>query len=334
MKIGIVGNGGIVQQALVSFKQNKIEVTALWCRNEEKGKPLCDAFEIKKQFTDYDAFLKEESFDTVYIGLSNSLHYEYAKKSIEAGKHTIVEKPFVSTYQQAKELVDLAKEKDIYLFEAIMSRYTRNFEALISAFDEIGEIKLVNCNYAQYSRRYDAYLQGNVLPAFDPKMAGGALYDINVYCLHFVVGLFGKPRSSIYSAVKGPNGIDTSGVVLLDYGNFKAVCSGAKDSSSKNFMMIQGTKGYIEIPNRPGFVKNISLHKGEQQRILDVEDLEDPMGIEWKRIQEVLDKKDKQTEEKWLDQSLDVMSILEKSRKDIGLVFPGDSQEDCDKNLQ
>lgn len=324
MKIGIVGNGGIVQMALASLKQAEIEVPALWCRNKAKGAPICESFGIGHQYDGYDAFLKDDSYDTVYIGLSNSLHYEYAKKAILAGKHTIVEKPFTNNARESQELIHLAKEKNILLFEAIMSRYTKNYDVIKDELEDLGEIKLVQCNYAQYSRRYDAYLKGEILPAFDPKMAGGALYDINVYCIHFVLGLFGKPQSSFYSAVKGPNGIDTSGVLLMDYGDFKAICSGAKDSVSKNFMIIQGSKGYIEIPNRPGYIKDVRVHHGDQERVIDVEEILNPMKLEFERIQQVVDKEDTQTAASWMEVSQDVMEILEQSRKDIGLVFPND----------
>ena len=104
MKIGIVGNGGIVQQALHCLQEEKIEMTALWCRNGEKGKPLCDQYQLKL-YTDYEAFLKDDSYDTVYIGLINSLHYEYAMKAVEAKKNVIVEKPFTSRYAEAVDLI-------------------------------------------------------------------------------------------------------------------------------------------------------------------------------------------------------------------------------------
>lgn len=328
MKIGIVGNGGIVQQALRSLKDAEIDTPALWCRNEAKGKPVCDAFGIPELYTDYDEFLKDQSYDTVYIGLVNSLHYEYAKKALEAGKNAIVEKPFTVNYSQARDLVDTANEKGVYVFEAIMSRYTKNYDGIIPALDEIGDVRLVLCNYAQYSRRYNTYLEGKVLPAFDPNLAGGALYDINVYCIHFVTGLFGKPRFAYYSAVKGFNGIDTSGTFLMDYGDFKAVCNGAKDSSSKSFSIIQGSKGYIEIPNRPGFVKDVTLHKNNEIRIIDAERLDDPMRLEFERIQDAITNRDDAKVYNWMNITLNVMYELQEARNDIGLVFPGDETQE------
>lgn len=323
MKLGIVGNGGIVQATLEAVKDaDDISVSALWCRNESKGRPLCEKYDIEALYTDYDAFLKDDSFDTVYIGLVNSLHYEYAKKALLASKNVIVEKPFTSTYTQAKELFDLALEKDVYLFEAIMSRYSENYEELSKHLDDIGMIKIVRCNYSQYSRRFDAYQNGEVLPAFDPKLSGGALYDINVYNVHFLTGLFGAPSFSYYMANTGFNGIDTSGILLMNYGSFKAVCTGAKDSQSDSGIVIQGTKGEIEVNNRPGIIKNVILkfHDGSERK-LDIKQEDDPLKQEFNKINEILNKKDFGTMMLWMNQSLQTMLVLENAREDIGLEF-------------
>lgn len=322
MKLGIVGNGGIVQIALHSLCDTDIEVKSLWCRNEAKGKPLCEQYHIETLYTDYDAFLKDDSFDTVYIGLINSLHYEYAKKALLASRNVIVEKPFTSTYQEAKELMDIAMEKDVYLFEAIMSRYSQNYEELSKHLDDVGMIKVVRCNYSQYSRRYDAYEKGEVLPAFDPKCSGGALYDINVYNVHFLTGLFGAPSFSYYMANTGFNGIDTSGILLMNYGAFKAVCTGAKDSQSDSGIVIQGTKGNITVNSRPGIIRNIvlKLHDGSE-KTLDIKQEDDPMKQEFQKIDDVLKKKDYGTMMMWMNQSLQTMLVLENARNDIGLEF-------------
>lgn len=327
MKIGIVGNGGIVQVALLALQKAKIEVYALWCRNAEKGKPLVETFQIEKQYTDYDAFLKDDNFDTIYIGLINSLHYEYTKKALLAGKNVIVEKPFTSTYQEAEELCNIAKEKHVYLFEAIMSRYSQNYTCIKDAFSRIGEAKMIQCNFSQYSRRFDAYQNGTVLPAFDPSLSGGALYDINVYNIHFVEGLLGSPAGVQYFANKGFNGVDTSGILLMEYPGIKVVCSGAKDSASHNGIMIQGTKGYISMDNRPGVIQNVTLHlhDGTEEKIgVFVED--DPMKQEFEAIASVIEKQEYTKMEEWMQDSLHVMDILEKARECAGIHFQADKK--------
>lgn len=324
MKIGIIGNGGIVMTALEALRICGIEVSALWCRNEAKGKPVCVLYGIEKLYTDIDAFLQED-FDTVYVGLINSLHYEYTKKALEAGKNVICEKPFTSTYAEAKELADLAKEKGVFLFEAIMLRYSANYEAIRKNLDRIGNLRIVRSCYSQYSRRYDDYLQGTVLPAFDPKFSGGALYDINVYNIHMVTGLLGRPEKTLYSANTGFNGIDTSGILLMEYDGFKAVCTGAKDCGARNETVFQGDKGYIINPERPGVVRNVTLHLNDgTEEVLDVQEEKHAMAQEFRRIAEVIAEDDQETADRWLQSSLTVMEILERSRKDIGLVFPAD----------
>lgn len=319
MKLGIVGNGGIVKMALHILKDTDIVVSSLWCRNAEKGKPLVEEYGIPSLYTDYDAFLKDDSFDTVYIGLINSLHYEYAKKAILAHKHVIVEKPFTSTYEQAKELYDLTKENNVFVFEAIMSRYNKNYQHIQKYLPCIGDIKMIQCNYSQYSSRYDAYLRREVLPAFDPEEYGGALYDINVYNIHFVEGLFGKPVFTHYEANIGFNGVDTSGTLIMRYPKYIAVCTGSKDSASHNGVMIQGTKGYIQMDSRPGIIQNVSLHTKEEERVIDIEKMQSPMKTEFEQIASVIEEKDTSTMVLWLENSLEVMKILSNSRNEIGL---------------
>lgn len=325
MKLGILGCGMIVKTALQTL-QGMIDVScdAIWSREEDKVQMeiLKKQYNIKHSYTSIDEFLMDERFDVVYVGLINSVHYEYTKKALLAGKNVICEKPFTATYNQGKELLDIAKERHLFLFEAIMLRYLDNFDALKNNINMLGDIKIVQCNYSQYSSRFPKYLEGIVLPAFNPQLCGGSLYDINVYCVQFVVGLFGKPVDVHYYANKGFNGIDTSGILILDYGNFKAVCIGAKDSDSPSRCMIQGTKGTIDMDSMPGIVKNIKLlKKGEQARILDVKEVTIPMENEFNKIDEIINKKDYNLTYQYMETTLDVMKVLEDARKDAKIKF-------------
>lgn len=325
MKLGIVGNGMIVKTVLNELKNTDIQSTALWCRSKERGKPVAETFGIDSVYTDYDSFLSDCSFDTVYIGLTNNAHYAYAKKALLAHKYVIVEKPFTSTYREARDLYDTAIEQNVCLFEAMLTRYSDNYESISRHLDEIGSVRLIRSTYCQYSSRFDAYLRKEVKPAFDPNLSGGALMDINVYNISFVLGLFGTPVNAYYMANIGFNGIDTSGVLAMDYGSFKAACIGAKDCSSKNGILIQGTKGWIEVPNRPGFITGVILHKydGNEDISIDVSD-ENPYVTEFRKIEEVIEKKDKATMYSWLNTSLQTMLVLENARQDAGIVFPAD----------
>ena len=319
MKVGIVGNGMIVPIAIEAMLRAAIEVTSLWCRNGSKGKPIIEKYHIQNQYTDYQVFLGDDSFDTVYIGLTNTLHYQYAKDAILAGKHVIVEKPFTVSVTEAKELQALALKYGCMLFEAILSRYSQNYEHLREELPKIGNIKLIQANFSKYSSRYDKFRKGIMTPTFDKACGGGALMDLNVYNIHFVVGLFGMPKKVQYYSNLAENGVDTSGILIMEYPNFQAVCTAAKDSSSDPFVIIQGEEGTIVYPERPGYVRYGERHDRltNLTEEIDVVVEEDPMKNEFLYMQEIIDTKNTEQMNAWLEKSIATVAVLEQALKSI-----------------
>ena len=193
----------------------------------------------------------------------------------------ILEKPFCSTLAEAEELVRLAEEKGLYLFEAVTLFYQPNYALVRKALSSIGRIRLVISNYSQYSSRYDAYREKKVTPAFDPALSGGCLFDINIYNLNFVIGLFGVPKDIRYAANLGFNGIDTSGIAELRYEDFQAVCIGAKDSECRSSVIIQGENGSIYVPGPPSIVSAVELTVMGEKRNLQKNMYEHRMTAEF-----------------------------------------------------
>lgn len=276
MKIGVVGNGMIVDRFLTDAAGlTTVSIPAICVRegSREKGSALAEQYGISQVETDYAAFLKQYGLDAVYLGISNHVHYPYAKAALEAGIHVICEKPFTVHASEAKELAQIAKENSLFLWEAFKIPYSPVFRAVKEHLSDIGQIKLLQCNYSRISSRYAKYKAGHILPAFDPNTAGGCLYDINLYNLHFVTALFGKPRHVSYYANKGYNGIDTSGIGILEYGDFCAVCCGAKDSSSPCGAVIQGEDGFIQVDGPVSSAKKAWLVKdGQKSCLIEFED--------------------------------------------------------------
>lgn len=331
MKIGIVGSGGIVKDVLIALKPiNTIEIQAIWVRphSEAKGQALAQEHHIAEVYTDYEAFLKQADIDTAYIALVNSAHYEYAKKALLAGHNVIVEKPFGSNLREVQELVQLAKEKNLFLWEAVSLLHMPNFRKLQELLPKLGPIRMVQANYSQYSSRYDKYLEGTVLPAFDPQLSGGALYDINIYNLNLIIGLFGAPNSLVYQARKGFNGIDTSGVVLMSYPEFQALAIGAKDSGSPSTCLIQGEKGWLKVATAPNQLEKITCQiRGEDKvREYALNQYPHRLSHEFAAFAAMLANKDFAARDLYLNISLQVAETAEKARKQAGINFPADQQ--------
>lgn len=316
MKIGIVGNGMIVRQMLQDIKKlPEIEVVSICVRKKSlgKGRALAEEFGVMVVDTDYEDFLKREDIDTVYIGIVNQMHFDYARRALEKGKHVICEKPFTGTSKESKVLAELARKKGLFLWEAFKIPYSPVFQAVKNHLKEIGKVKMVQCNYSRISSRYRQYEAGVVLPVFDPACGGGCLYDINLYNLHFVTSLFGKPGQVHYYANHGFNGVDTSGTVILEYGDFLGVCTGAKDSSSPCFAVVQGTKGWIQVEGPASAAVKAELFVDGEHRIL-AEDLEHGMLTrELREFARQLRENDWNACQKMLNHSMMMMEILEKA---------------------
>lgn len=327
MKLAILGTGKIVQEgALPALQQTKeIKVAAIWTRLKSMttAKMLAERYNISKIYTDYQKLLLQPDIDFVYVGLINSVHYEYTKKALLAGKNVIVEKPFASTAAETEELCKLAQEKNLYLFEAVSLFYLPNFAAIRRMLPKLGTIRAVTANYSQYSSRYDKYLQGEVTPAFDPKCSGGALYDINIYNLNLIIGLFGAPKSVSYTPNIGFNGIDTSGVALLKYPGFSATAIGAKDTDCPCFAIIQGEKGWLRILGAPNQLKafEVHLHGSGTTTRYERNRYDHRLVHEFQAFARIYAEKDKPAMLDGLSTSLAVMKTAEAARKQAGIVF-------------
>ena len=323
MKLAICGTGLIVNEGALPAleKVSDIEKTAIFARphSKDKAESLAEKYSVKKVYTDYDELLKDDDIDFVYIGLINSVHYEYAKKALIAGKNVIVEKPFATTAAEVQEIKNLAEEKNLYVFEAVTTLNHLNFFAIKEKLPQLGKIHMVTANYSQYSSRYDKYLHGEVAPAFDPEKFGGSLYDLNIYNLNFIIGLFGEPEEVNYTANIGFNGVDTSGVAVLKYKDFIATATAAKDSDSPCFAIIQGEKGYIKTlgkPNElPGFEFNI--RGSDKIEKFELNKFSHRMTQEFINFAEIYRDKNFEKMRQGLEISLAVMKTAEKARSQI-----------------
>lgn len=266
MKISIAGTGKIVGEVLQMIHKEfagKIEVTGIYSREHsvEHAIDLCQAYaQTGFVYTDYERMLQEAEADYVYIANANHVHHEYAMKAMMAGKNVIVEKPIAVDRVQTEELIDTAIQRCVYCLPAFSLLYMPLFRQLQELVPQLGTIRMIHCNFAQRSSRYDRYLRGELTPVFDPTMAGGTLADLNVYNLCFMIALFGPPRTVRYECNRGFNGIDTSGTLLCHYPTSIATLSASKDSNGLSYGCIQGENGYIEVHGSVSILDSFTLH--------------------------------------------------------------------------
>ncbi|MCF0114760.1 MAG: Gfo/Idh/MocA family oxidoreductase [Erysipelotrichaceae bacterium] len=327
MKLGIAGAGKIVNmlfECIHDLPEFELEAIASTPKSLEKVTAFAKEHGIKKAYPDYNALLSDDAIEVMYIASPNHLHYEMSKQALLAGKHVICEKPFTSNAKELEELMNLANEKGLILTEAITTQYLPNILKMKELLPRLGNIKLVCANFSQYSSRYDAFKRGEILPAFDVTKSGGALMDINIYNAHFVAGLFGAPNEVHYHA-NIERGIDTSGILTLNYDHFKASLVGAKDCKAPLSVTVQGDLGCLISTSAPGVAKDFKLVLNDgSEEYYDLQGDTNRMAYEFKEFAKMIETKDFTKANEMLAISLTVMKIATEARKDAGIVFPAD----------
>ena len=324
VRLGTIGSGVIVHSVLDGVRRTEgITLEAVYSRSQEKAGELAKTYGASRTYTDLDAFLADDSINTIYIATPNLLHYPQAKKALLAGKNVICEKPLVTRLAHAQELRDLAQDRGLFLVEAAPTMFLPNFRALREKLPEIGRVRLVMSNYSQYSSRYDAVLRGEKPNIFNPEYAGGCLMDINFYNVLLNVALFGAPQEAKYYANIYPGLADTSGVFVMKYDGFVSANSGAKDTWGVNHFMIEGEKGYIYV-DEPNGVKSLRVVTRQCKEEINLQPEPDRWYYEVQSLTGLMLNDDYDSVRAMLEVSLETVRVIEAARLGAGIRFPGD----------
>lgn len=325
LRLGTIGSGVIVESVLDQVvKTDGIRLTAVYSRSEAKAAALAEKYGAGEVYTDLETFFREGDFNCVYIASPNSLHYPQTKQALLAGKHVWCEKPFTATAAQARELFAIAEERNLMLAEAVPTAYYPNLEVLRQQLPKIGRFRLVQGNYSQYSSRYDALREGRPLPnVFNPDFAGGCLVDINFYNVYLNVALFGKPERVQYYPNLHSGGVDTSGILILQYPDFVSQATGAKDCWNDNSFSIQGEDGFIQIPGSNGLAQ-IRVVTRTSDETFNIQPDPARLSYEVRELTRIFLAEDQAALHRLKETTQAVMEVLEQARHSAGIRYPGE----------
>ncbi len=246
MKLALLGPGRIadtVAQALTAIPE--IECYAVASRNLERAEAFARKFGFRKAYGSYEEMLSDPQVQLVYITTPHSHHYEQMLQCLEHGKNVICEKAFTVNARQAKAVFDLAKEKGLYVAEAIWTRYMPSRKIIQEVIDSgiIGKPNVLTGNLS-YKIDWKERL-------VDPALAGGALLDVGIYGLNFARMHFGTEVERMESSVwMTPTGVDGMESITLFYPDGKmAVLNHSMYARSDRKGIIHGDKGYVVVEN-------------------------------------------------------------------------------------
>ena len=246
MKLGIVGSNFVSSWLCEAARELKVSLSAVYSRSAETGKAFAAKETIAAVSTDFDAFLSS-GIDAVYLASPTYCHYPMAKAALLHGMNVLCEKPIVWHKWQLDELLQLAKEKGCVLLEAMRPAHDPARLLVSQTLGRLGTIRHASFEFCQYSSRYDAFRQGEILNAFTPEISGAALLDIGIYPLYWATALFGAPDTVSAFSTFLENGFEGGGVILLGYADCQVSVTYSKICSSVTESAIVGESGAVTV---------------------------------------------------------------------------------------
>lgn len=317
LKWGILGPGNIARDFAQALNRVNGEVYAVASRNKERAEKFARENNVKKAYGSYDEIIKDKDIDVVYIATPHSNHYEYIIKSLNNNKHVLCEKAITVNEKELEEALKIAREKNLVLEEAMTLFHMPLYEKVIKKInnEDLGKVNMVQVSFGSF-KEYD---ENNRF--FNLDLAGGALLDIGTYALSFARYFLSSMPEKILSTVKkAKTGVDEeSGIILKTKEDEIATISLAFRSKMPKRGIVSCDNGFITIDNFPrankatinyldGAVEVIEC--GEEEKALDYEVI-----FMEERIKE-------NKESNSIELTYDVTKIMNKVRKDWGIVYP------------
>lgn len=320
MKIGILGAGGIAEMvapALVALPE--INCYAVASRTPGKGEAFAKTYGFKKVYTDYAQMLSDPEVELVYVATPHSHHYEHMKLCLEYGKHVICEKAFTMNRQQAEEVFAIAKQKGLFVAEAIWTRYMPSRKLIQDILDSgiIGKPNTLTANLS--------YVIADKQRIYDPALAGGALLDIGVYGLNFALMHFGRDIIRMESSVaKMETGVDGMETITLFYRDGRmAVLTHSVWCRSDRMGIIHGDKGYLVVENINN-PQSVQVFDDEDRLIARYNVPEQVNGYEYEFREAVgcIEAGKLEPDSMSHADTLEVMELMDTLRRRWGVVYP------------
>ncbi len=321
---GILGSGNIAATfatALNFMEDSSLDAVA--SRNDIRAKEFAERFNINKAYASYEELAKDPDIDVIYIAVPHTEHRNMAGLCIKNKKAVLCEKPFTINSKDSEELINMAKEHNVFLMEAMCTKFlpvNLKVKQWIKE-DKIGKVLHI---IAKFGFRSD-YDPGSRL--YNPSLGGGALLDVGVYPISYTTFLLDRvPDKIISSAIIGASAVDEQNVFIFHYNDgVLADLSSSISCETGEDALIVGERGIIKVDR---------FWRAESARLYDnsykfIEEYKEPFkanGYEYEaaEVNRCLREGLKISPLNPLTDTLNNMKLMDEIRKQWGLVYPGE----------
>ncbi|MEE1792432.1 Gfo/Idh/MocA family oxidoreductase [Streptomyces sp. BE308] len=325
---GVLATGGIAASFTADVRaMPDAEVVAVASRTDASAKAFAERFGIERAYGSWAELVADDGVDIVYVATPHSAHREAAGLALEAGKHVLCEKAFTLNTPQAEELVALARERGLFLMEAMWTYCNPVIRRMTELVRDgaIGEIRTVQADFG---------FAGDFGPGHrlrDPALGGGALLDLGVYPVSFAQLLLGEPDRVRADALLSPEGVDLNTGMLLGWDSgATALLACSIVGHHPTAATVIGTAGRIDFPDSFFYPSRFVLHRAgaEPEEITTGPGPQGLTGLQYEAAEVMRAVRAGETESPLvpLDGSLAVMRTLDAVRDRIGVRYPADAR--------
>ena len=313
---GIIGLGNIALRFAKSLSySNEGKLYAIASRTKEKRDEFYDKYNCEKVYENYNELLRDEEVDAIYIALPHGFHKHWSIEALRHKKAVLCEKPVGINSEEMKEIKKEAVLNNTFFMEAMKTRFIPIISDIKKVIrnKEIGDITAIEANFCN---NVENIKPGSYLL---DKDQGGALLDVGIYPLSFVMDMIDSEVKSVKSYMDiNESGVDSYFEAKLTFEDgVIGTVEGAIDRNKERTAIIRGTKGWMEIPmyNRPNKAV-VNLNSGKSYTI--EKDIEfDDMYAEIKEVHNCLKESKLESDYLTLNESIRVMEVLDRIRMNV-----------------
>ena len=297
------------------------DLVAVGSRSVDRAQAFADRFDVPSAHGNYEDLAVDPSVDIVYVATPQSSHERDTLMFLEAGKHVLCEKPFALNAAQGRRMVDAARDRGLFLMEAMWSRFLPPYRKLVELLDDgvIGDPRLVEADFGYVMPR-DA---GHRL--WDPTRGGGGLLDLGVYPVQLASLILGAPSRVAAAGFVGPYGVDEHVAAVLGHPDGAlAVVKAAIATSLTCTARITGTKGLIELPAFMHCPGSLTIVRLGQREVIETPWPGGGWQFQVEEVHRCLAAGNLESSTMPLSETLSILDTLDAIREQIGLRFPGE----------
>lgn len=325
IRLGILGTGNMARAFALGLQHAPaVDLVAVASRTNESAEAFAGEFNTVRYFSDYRLLAAEPDIDLIYIATPHSCHMENSLMCLDAGKAVLCEKPFTINAAQARAVIESAREKGLFLMEAMWSRYIPAMVKLRELLSRkvIGDVQIMLAGGA-FMPPFDpnAYL-------FRPDLGGGVLLDAGVYLVSIASMVLGTPNRILATGSLGPSGVDDHDAFILQHDNGAiASCYVSLRASASPEITLLGDRGKLQV-HAPLFAPprlTLSL-SGKADEVMDFPFAGNGYQFEAQEAAECLLAGSLESSIMPLDETLTVMQTMDEIRQQFHLRYPMELQ--------